>query len=220
MNAMQTPAENRPFDAVIFDVGGVLTGSPFTAMAAVARQSSIDPRLFISIAVGAGDADYADGTHPWHRLERGEITVDAFNEATDAMARQHGLDCFPPLPSAEFIESAMGVRPEMINLAQQVRAYGYATAVLTNNVVAWGGWRKLVGVESFDAVIDSCEVGMRKPEARIFALACERLGVEPARCLFLDDMMENVTGAAAFGMQTLLVDATDAARNEVQRLIG
>ena len=87
---------------------------------------------------------------------------------------------------------------------------GYATAIITNNVAEFGdGWRGLLPVdELFDAVIDSCEVGIRKPDPRIFEIAMERMQVtNPAEAVFLDDYPANVAAAEALGLNTVLVDA-------------
>ncbi len=65
--------------------------------------------------------------------------------------------------------------------------------------------------DGFDAVIDSWEVGMRKPEARLFHHVASVLGAAPSRCLLLDDMEENCAGARAVGMRTVLVGEDDEA---------
>jgi len=57
-----------------------------------------------------------------------------------------------------------------------------------------------------DAEIFSCEVGLRKPEPEIYLLACERLGVDPARCLYVGDgAYAELSGAASVGMHALLI---------------
>ncbi len=52
-----------------------------------------------------------------------------------------------------------------------------------------------------DVVIDSCEVGVRKPNPAIYQLTTDRLGIAPDRCLFLDDFPWNLTPAVELGMQ-------------------
>ena len=51
----------------------------------------------------------------------------------------------------------------------------------------------------FDVVVESSKVGVRKPEPRFYELACEQLGVEPAECVFLDDLGVNLKPAAGDG---------------------
>ena len=75
-----------------------------------------------------------------------------------------------------------------------------------------------------DLVVESWREGMRKPDARIFELACRRLGVDPARAVFLDDIGANLKAAAAVGMRTLKVEKGDAtgraALGELERMVG
>jgi putative hydrolase of the HAD superfamily len=196
--------------AVIFDFGGVISDDPFRMMAAQAASFGFDISEFASIGVGYGD--YGDGDHPWHRLERGEIEVDAYEQAVDAMARDRGHDGFPPLQVDLILSQVLVIRPAMLKLLDDLRAQGIATAILTNNVRALGAWRDFADWDQLvDAVIDSCEVGMRKPEHRMFHHACELLGVAPTEALFLDDMDANVKAAEEVGLTAVLVtDPADA----------
>jgi len=61
----------------------------------------------------------------------------------------------------------------------------------------------------FEVIVDSSEVGMRKPNPAIFRHALELLGVAPDRAVFLDDAPGNVAGAQAAGLHGILVDAAD-----------
>ena len=102
------------------------------------------------------------------------------------------------------------IRPEMVALLDQVKALGYRTACLTNNVVSDGPPSErsaaLAAVmERFDIVVESSKVGVRKPEPRFYEIACELLGVRPTECVFLDDLGINLKPAAAMGMRTIKV---------------
>jgi HAD superfamily hydrolase (TIGR01509 family) len=96
-----------------------------------------------------------------------------------------------------------------------------AIGIVTNNIRALSSWRNSADWDSLvDVVIDSSEVGMRKPELRIYVHACSTLGVIPAEAVFLDDMQVNVDGAIASGMQGILVSDPALAISEVLQLIG
>jgi epoxide hydrolase-like predicted phosphatase len=208
----------QPLAAVIFDFGGVISADPFRMMAAHATGLGFELGELAAIAVGYGD--YGAGDHPWHRLERGEIEVADYEEAVDAMARDRGHDGFPPLPVDLILSQVLVVRPAMLELLGDLRSQGIATAILTNNVRALGAWRDSADWDQLvDAVIDSCEVGMRKPERRIFEHACELLGVEPAQAAFLDDMQANVDAAAEIGFAAVLVTDPTEAIATVRRLV-
>jgi putative hydrolase of the HAD superfamily len=59
-------------------------------------------------------------------------------------------------------------------------------------------------VELFDDILISSEVGMTKPDERIFRLAASRLGLEPHECAFVDDSEHNIAAAEAVGMRGVL----------------
>ncbi len=84
-----------------------------------------------------------------------------------------------------------------------VRAAGLRTGLLSNS---WGmsDYPRDLFPSLFDAVVISGEVGMRKPEERIFRHAAGLLGLDPAECVFVDDIEVNVTAAEAIGMTAVL----------------
>ena len=93
--------------------------------------------------------------------------------------------------------------------ARAVREAGYRTALVTNNAREFRrAWRRLLPVdELFGTVVDSSEVGVRKPDPAIFRIALERLDVPAERALFLDDYEGNVRAAASLGIRSIRVDA-------------
>jgi putative hydrolase of the HAD superfamily len=107
----------------------------------------------------------------------------------------------------------------MIDAVRRVRAAGHRTALLTNNAREWEAtWRVLMPFdELFDVILDSSAVGLRKPDPAIYRLTCERLGLDPAECLFVDDLECNVAAARALGMEALLCSDGPATAVEVLR---
>ncbi len=196
-------AATSDIDAVIFDFAGVLSSSPGEAMAEAMKGFEIDPATFISIVMGPLDVD---GDHPWHQLERGTLTVDEYLAAIEVHWRSAGFESFRTPFSGDLMATLRPI-PEMVEAARAVRAAGYRTAILTNNVREWGSWRTAWDADNLvDAVIDSSEVGLRKPNRAIFELTLDRLGgVHPSRALFLDDFPWNIAGAEAAGLQTMRV---------------
>jgi len=58
----------------------------------------------------------------------------------------------------------------------------------------------------FDSTVFSCAVGLRKPDPRIYRLACEQLGVEPAEAVFVGDgANDELAGAERVGMRAVLI---------------
>ena len=93
------------------------------------------------------------------------------------------------------------------------------TGLLSNS---WGDDRydRSRFAELFDAVVISSEVGLRKPDPEIYALACERLGLAPERCVFVDDLGGNLKPAAAIGIATVKHTEAAATIAELEELLG
>jgi putative hydrolase of the HAD superfamily len=211
----------RTIDAVIFDFAGVLSTSPALAMVARATDldAEVDMRTLLSIMLGPLDAD---GDHPWHQLERGQITVDQFEAAVEPMWRATGATSFPSLPRGDDLLTLLQPVPEMIATARDVRAAGYRTAILTNNMREWGVWREIWDADRLvDVVVDSCQVGLRKPNPAIFELTVELMG-GPAidRTLFVDDFPWNIAAADRFGFRTMHVTDPVAAAIDLRQVLG
>lgn len=98
----------------------------------------------------------------------------------------------------------------------------YKTAILSNSA---DGARREEQVrygfeELLDTIIYSHEVGLAKPDPRIYALTCERLGVAPGETVLLDDVPENVDAALACGWHAVLHHTTPESISEINRLLA
>ena len=190
-------------DTVIFDLGGVL--------ATTGRHSDFSSRWPAEQAEQVREiilGDYgADGDHPWHRLERGEITLDENRRLNKAALAAAGIEVPTPPPGGAPMIRFEPSEP-MVALVHDLRTAGLRLGVLTNNVREFrDGWRGMLPFdELFDDIVDSHEVGIRKPNPAIYQLALSRLGAEPGRTAFLDDVPTNVAAADAVGMLGVLVD--------------
>ena len=205
----------RHFDAVIFDFGGVLTTSPFTAIQDMAANEA-DGAALLELMLGPYDQDT---DHPFHRLERGEST-----------GAEYGVWLVGQLAALELsiesrgggLDSLVTVIPSSVDAVREVRAAGYRTALLTNNIAhERETWRAMLPLdELFDVIVDSSEVGMRKPDPRIFDLTLAELGVDAGRAVFLDDAPGNVAAARGLGLSAILVgEPVTAALEELRGLL-
>lgn len=204
-------------DAVLFDLHGVLTSSPWATLAGVGAASGRSEADILAVVVGPYGED---GDHPWHRLERGEIALVDYVREVTALAETAG---FPlDFSALRGFNDAMRVDEAMVELVRELRAGGRRTALVTNNVREMAdGWRALLDADAlFDAVVDSSSVGVRKPDPAIYRIALGRLGVaDPARAVFLDDVATNVEGARRAGLHGILVTSTEQATAELDTLI-
>ncbi len=196
--------------AVLFDFAGVLTSSPWAAMTAAGGGS-------LELIVGSYDED---GDHPWHQVERGEMAIADWALAVTELGRAQGIEVdFTPMQT---MLGEMTVNQQVLDRIRSLRAEGYRVGLVTNNVKEGSAtWRALVPVdELFEVVVDSCEVGMRKPNPAIFHHALELLGgVAPHEAVFLDDSPGNVVGAQRAGLHAILVDDPDVALAELDALL-
>ncbi len=200
-------------DAVLFDFGGVFTDSPFHAVEAYGEELGVSPAQVTGVVFGSYEHD---GDHPWHQLERGEISLEKTRDLVLAIGREQGLeiDIYDLFMRMAGNNAGADSRQPLVERVRGLRDDGYATGIITNNVAEFGdGWRGLIPVdELFHFVIDSSSVGVRKPDPRIFELAMAQLdGVPAQRTVFLDDYPANVEAARSLGMHAILVD-TDLAR--------
>jgi len=208
------------FDAVLWDFGGVFSTSPFSTVERLGQEKGYAADRFFAAIFGPYEAD---SDHPWHRLERGEIEFLAAREAIMDLARADGMEADPIELFTRMGQEGGGMRPEVIELARDVKRRGFQTAIVTNNAREFReGWTRSVPLDEIcHQVVDSSEVGVRKPDARIFGIALERLGgIDPARAIFVDDFEANVAAAQALGMRGVLVrDDYAPALEEIQGLL-
>jgi putative hydrolase of the HAD superfamily len=196
----------RRFDAVLFDFGGVLIHSPLPALERAAVEIGADPWQLFQLIFGPAEEDT---DHPWHRLERGELPIARAHKELIALCRQAGIDADP----FQLLSAAMGSKsrpkPAVVSCVRELRGQGYRTALVTNNVLeVRESWRATLPLdELFDIVVDSSEIGLRKPDPAIYHRALELLGgIAPDRAIFLDDLRPNLDAAERLGMRGILVE--------------
>jgi len=186
---------------VIIDWGGVMTNPILDTVDAWIRAENIDRdsyttvmRAWVSQAYGDGLAD-----NPVHALERGECTNEEFErQLAEQLSHADGRPVRADgLLARMFAASAL--QTAMLDLVRSLRRAGLRTALLSNS---WGNddYPRHLFPELFDVVVISSEVGMRKPEERIFRHAASLLGLEPRECVFIDDVQANVIAAEAIGL--------------------
>jgi putative hydrolase of the HAD superfamily len=200
------------FRAVIFDYGGVLTTSPFAGLEVWDAKMGLANGTMRELLLGDYHDGEADGLMP--RLERGELSIADFTtELTERLPNRVDL--------GQVLGSEFGVHWMVVARARRLRGEGYRVGLLTNNVKEYGdAWRATIPVDIFDDIVDSSVVGVRKPDARIFLMAADRLGVTPAQCVFLDDVASNVDGAQAVGMAGIVVENPWTAIDELDRVLA
>ncbi len=193
-------------EAVIWDFGGVLTSSPFEAFARYEAEKGL-PKDIIRRTNAENHFENA-----WAKFERAEVTLDEFDALFAAESKALGA----AVSGRDVVGLLSGdLRPEMVEALRRVKAH-HKTGCITNNLpanqVGSATGRKLYVAEVmalFDHVIESAKIGLRKPDPRIYTMMTDALGVNPANCIYLDDLGVNLKPAREMGMTTIKV--TDAA---------
>lgn len=209
------------FRAVIFDFGGVITSSPFEAFNRLEAERGL-PKDSVRRINATNPDDNA-----WARFERAEIDAAAFDTAFAAEAAALGL----ALTGADVIACLAGdVRPRMVDALDALKAAGYAIGCITNNVRAGKGSAMVFDdaraaeiaaiMARFDHVIESSKAGVRKPDPRIYQMMCDALALEPAGCIYLDDLGVNCKPAAAIGMAAIKVTGEAQALADLRALLA
>jgi putative hydrolase of the HAD superfamily len=198
-----------PRDTLLVDFGGVLTTNVFDAFADFCRAEGLAPDTVRDRFMTDPEARDLLGD-----LETGRIDEAEFEPRFAALLgveRAEGL--------IDRLFAGMVPEPAMLDAVRAARRGGVRTGLLSNS---WGQERydRATLEELFDAVVISGEVGMRKPSPEIYALAAERLGREPARIVFVDDLPGNLKPAREIGMATVLHRDAGATVAELEQHLG
>ena len=201
---------SRAVDTVIFDLGGVImrNGGPrdFTR-----RYPDHDPAVVAEIVMGP---HHLDTDHQWHRVERGEITLDECRAITKQKLDDAGIVATVPsnAPASSANPFNFQLNDEMVAFIHDLKSAGIPIGILTNNVKEFRPmWWPLMDYENiFDTIVDSHEVQIRKPNPAIYELTMARLNATPTRTAFLDDLLANVHAANALGMHGVHVEEDSA----------
>lgn len=213
------------YTTVIFDFGGVITASPFEAFNKLEEERGL-PRDFVR-RVNSADPD----DNAWAKFERAEIDAATFDTlfAEEARALGHELE-----GEAVLAVIAGAVRPAMVAALDTLKDRGFTIACITNNVP--GGKMGIKGagmtrseeaanevasiMARFEHIIESSKAGVRKPDPRIYEMMCEKLGVEPAECIYLDDLGINCKPASQLGMHAIKVTSGEQALTDLSAALG
>ena len=205
------------YSAIVFDFGGVLISPITNRIAEVAERHGVSMEELLHVLMGPPAVSTDD--HPWHRAERGEIPVEGFHELVQPWAEEMGI----VLTGDEFdiiLDGVFRVHDDVVRRIVDLRAEGFTTALLTNSFQEYRDHiESRVNFGIFDLVIDSSEVGCRKPEPEIYSLTTKRLGIAPDRLLYLDDFMATVIGARDAGWDAILVTSEKQALAELDRAL-
>jgi putative hydrolase of the HAD superfamily len=199
-------AGSRP-RAVIFDFGGVIWDMKWDAARALEATHGL-PQGSLHATLYGGDA--------WREVERGRGDRDAWLAGAHGALEQLAGRPLPPL-HVEW-RALQGPISQNVDLVRALRPR-HRTGILSNaDTTLRERLTSVIGIaDLFDDIVCSAEVGLAKPEPEIYALACDRLGLSPGACVFVDDHEANVAAATGAGLRAILyrVDRGDDLRAQL-----
>ena len=189
-------------EIVVFDLGKVLVDFDYSiAVSRIARRSALSPieveQFFFHSPLLV---DYESG-----RLTRQEF----FEQARQTTGFRGTMEEFGGYFADIFTEI-----PPMIELHAGLRERGFKTFIFsnTNDLAVEHIRRNFPFFQNFDGYIYSYEVGVMKPESKIYQLLEELAGRRGAEIVYLDDRPENVAGGAARGWRAILHETPEKSR--------
>jgi len=211
---------NNQIKAVFWDFGGVILSSPFDAFNRYEATHDL-PKDFIR-----GVNSHNPENNAWAKLERSEIDAVGFSDLFESEASTLGHR----IPGRDVLKLLSGdIRLEMVSALHLVRQH-FKISCLTNNVRAGAGPGMARSAEKaaqiaeimdlFHHVVESSQVGVRKPEPRFYEIACETAAVQPTEVVFLDDLGINLKPAREMGMQTIKVLNPVQALDDLGAILG
>lgn len=202
--------------ALLMDYGGVLTGPIATSIATWEVANRMEPGTFYPLLLEASSTP--DGG-VIGALERGELDEQGFDREALAILTAAGYE----VSDGAILDGLFaGLSPGggLWDVVAAARRQGVSTALVSNS---WGtaAYPRDRLAAHFDTTVISGEVGLRKPDAAIFELTLERLGVPASGCVFVDDNHANIVTAEQLGMVGVLHEDDDARTSAaVARALG
>ncbi len=192
-----------PISAVVWDFGGVLITPITKLLDEIAGWHGVAMVEILDVLMGPREVSTSD--HPWHRAERGELPTADMQAEVAPFAEAAGLD----LRGDEYDRLLCGVfevHDDVVARIARLRDEGYRTGLLTNSFVEFRPHlESKIDFGIFDVVVDSSEVGCRKPEPEIYEVTTTMVGVPAEEILYLDDFAANLDGARSAGWRTIHV---------------
>ena len=190
--------QEMPVTNIVLDMGGVLMDwNPVK----VSRTLCPDPDDAALVAHAVFDS------REWGWVDAGAISPGTVAWTAKLKLPERLHDMADRFVDHWFDEGVFDPLPDMGDLVRELKADGYGIYLLSNAGPTFEQYRhRIPAIELFDGVLVSCYEHVVKPDAPIYLLLCERYGLEPASCLFVDDLLRNVEGARRAGMQGYLYD--------------
>ena len=208
------------FSSVFWDFGGVITSSPFEAFSNFELNNNL-PKDFIRKVNSTNHKSNA-----WAQLEQSKINLEEFDVLFKNESKSLGYE----VSGGQILNLLQGeIRPKMVNALEKLKKENFTLACLTNNFNSGDKNQSALDdineertkiMNNFDFIIESKELGIRKPDVEFYLKALEISGADPKKTIFLDDLGINLKPAKELGMTTIKVLDSHQALKELGNLVG
>jgi len=203
-------------NTIIFDFGGVITDSPLAAFRELEKKHFIQLGTISRVVMTNPDKN------SWAQCERGEININQFIKEFEKEADNLGYKINMKL----VLQQLYGpIRPLMVSKIKELSKQ-YKLVCLTNVLKGMKSMTPKHRSEEVDRVLknfyrvyESYEIGMRKPEERIYKHLLNDLEISPEKCVFLDDLGVNLKTAKRIGIHTIKVSDPKNAISELDNIL-
>ncbi len=199
--------------AVLVDFGGVLTTSVLQAFEDFGVSVGAVQGLLLKLLSNDAACRRLLVEH-----ESGRIDANAFDRGFAERLHAHGAAVDPERLSVR-MQAGLRRDDDTVHLIEELRTAGVPIALVSNAF----GRDCYAGFDLnalADIVVIFSEVGIRKPSRRIYAIACERLGVTPEQAIMIDDLQQNLDGAARLGIAGVLHTEAADTRKQLDERFG
>ena len=190
------------FKAAIFDYGGVMAKSPLGRVEMLADHFGAGKEMIMGLILGQNSAD----DNPWFDAECGRQPLNEdFGQRMQKIFNNHNL-VFDLRYFRGWVTDAVN-EPDlaMERTVNQLKENGIKVGLLTNSVPEfWPVIEQTINTKLFDCIVDSSQVGIRKPDERIYKLTARKMGMQTNSCVMIDDLDHNIKGAEQAGMAGIL----------------
>jgi putative hydrolase of the HAD superfamily len=195
------------FEAIIFDLFGTLVDDFGSSVGQMHQEMA-----------GALAVPYEQFMQVWGQTAKMRI-IGAFDSVESNI--EYVCEAMKVSPQAEQIEKAIEIRlkyirqalepkPDAINTPSELKNRGHKIGLLSNcSIEIPLLWQETAFADLFDTTIFSSRERLKKPDARIYHLACDRLGARPEACLYIADGEDHELAAAAeVGLYPVLIQTS------------
>ena len=202
--------KNNAIKIILWDYGGVLTESPIKNFRKFENDNNYSLNTIVKIN---SDNKY---NNAWAQLEKDKISIEKFSKLFREEAKQFGVQNINTDKLFECLNVKLNIK--MVELLENVSKF-YSCVCLTNNFKKMSSSDFENIKHNFSLIIESCKIGLRKPEKQIYKYVLEVLKVNAKEILFIDDLGINLKPARELGFHTYKFTDSDKTISYIKNML-